>query len=51
MSVDLMEHELIDLPNNEVEDNDNISSIEASDQWTSWKNDLATTMYNNWLGN
>ena len=31
MSVDPMEHELVDLPNNEVEDNDSISSIEASD--------------------
>ena len=51
MSVDPMEHELVDLPNNEVEDNDSISSIEASDQWTSWRNDLATTMYNNWLRN
>ena len=35
MSVDPMEHELVDLPNNEVEDNDSISSIEASNQWTS----------------
>ena len=51
MYVDPMEHELVDLSNNEVEDNDSISSIEASDQWTSWRNDLSITMYNNWLGN
>ena len=51
MSVDLIEHKLVDISNNEVEDNDNISSLEASNQWISWRNDLATTMYNNWLGN
>ena len=51
MYVDPMEHELVDLSNNEVEDNDSISSIKASDQWASWRNDLATTMYTNWLGN
>ncbi|KAH9670338.1 hypothetical protein KPL70_016943 [Citrus sinensis] len=35
MSVDPIENELVDISNNEVEDNDNISSIEASDQWKS----------------
>ena len=28
----------------------NISTLEASDQWTGWRNDLATVMYNDWLG-
>ena len=35
MLVDPIEHELLDIPNNEVDDSDNISSLEASDQWTS----------------
>ncbi|KAL9412149.1 hypothetical protein AB3S75_045716 [Citrus x aurantiifolia] len=51
MLVDPIEHELLDISNNEVDDSDNISNLEASYQWTSWRNDLATTMYNNWLGN
>ena len=51
MLVDPIEHELLDIFNNKVDDSDKISSLEASDQWTSWRNDLATAMYNNWLGN
>ena len=51
MLVDPIEHELLDISNNEVDDSDNISSLKASDQQTSWRNDLATAMYNNWLGN
>lgn len=31
MSVDPIEHELLDISNNEVEDSDNISSLEALD--------------------
>lgn len=38
--MDLVEHELLNISNNEVENNDNISSLEASNQWTSWRNDL-----------
>ena len=32
MLVDPIEHELVDISNNEVDDSDNISSLEASDQ-------------------
>lgn len=51
MSVDPMKHELVDISNNEVEDINSISSLEALDQWTSWRNDLVIAMYSNWLGN
>ena len=32
MLVDPIEHELLDISNNEVDDSDNISSLKASDQ-------------------
>lgn len=49
--MDPMKHELVDISNNEVEDINSISSLEALDQWTSWRNDLVIAMYSNWLGN
>ncbi|KAH9794151.1 DDE Tnp4 domain-containing protein [Citrus sinensis] len=51
MSVDPLEHELLEIDNNEVQDASNITTLEASDQWTGWRNDLADAMYNEWLGN
>ena len=51
MSMDPMKHELVDISNNEVEDINSISSLEALDQWTSWRNDLVIAMYSNWIGN
>ncbi|KDO40023.1 hypothetical protein CISIN_1g041506mg, partial [Citrus sinensis] len=41
MSVDPLEHELIEIDNNEVQDANNITTLEASDQWTGWRNDSA----------
>lgn len=35
MYVDPMEHELLDISNNQVQDNDYISSLEALEQWMS----------------
>lgn len=39
------------LDDNEVQDRSNITNVEAPDQWTGWRNDLAGAMYNEWLGN
>ncbi|KAH9681176.1 DDE Tnp4 domain-containing protein [Citrus sinensis] len=51
MSVDPLEHELLEIDNNEVQDANNITTLEASDQWTGWRNDLADAMCNEWLEN
>ncbi|CAL9005041.1 unnamed protein product [Prunus brigantina] len=49
MSMDPMEHEMNEI--NEVEntvEGDTIGTIEASNQWTAWKDDLALQLYNEW---
>lgn len=45
MFVDPMAHELLDISNNKIQDNDNISNLEALDQYMSWRNNLATEEY------
>ena len=52
MSRDPLEHEI-----NEIEETENmiegdmVGTIGASDEWTTWRNDLAFQMYNEWQGN
>ncbi|KAL6293663.1 hypothetical protein ACE6H2_001805 [Prunus campanulata] len=49
MSMDPMEHEVNEI--NEAEntiEGDTIGTVEASNQWTAWRDDLALQLYNEW---
>ncbi|KAG8363844.1 hypothetical protein BUALT_Bualt19G0064700 [Buddleja alternifolia] len=52
MSVDPLEHELddMDLENELDHDVEFIETIETSHKWSSWRDSLATSMYNEWRG-
>lgn len=49
--MDPLEHELPEIDDSEVQYVNNITTLEASDQWTGLRNDLVDAMYNEWLGN
>lgn len=52
MSIDpLCWDELLEIDDNEEQDTNNITTLEASDQWTRWRNDLVDAVFNEWLGN
>ncbi|KAG8369809.1 hypothetical protein BUALT_Bualt14G0052400 [Buddleja alternifolia] len=50
MSVDPLEHELddMDLENELDHDVEFIETVETSHEWSSWRDSLATSMYNEW---
>nr|XP_011464621.1 PREDICTED: uncharacterized protein LOC105351565 [Fragaria vesca subsp. vesca] len=49
MSVDPIKHEYDRQRRNEnLEDNDYITSIETSDEWSAWRENLANEMFNTW---
>ncbi|KAK0585294.1 hypothetical protein LWI29_026372 [Acer saccharum] len=50
MSVDPMEHELSDIIEDEV-DHDVIGQVSSSPEWTIWRDNLASQMFNEWRGN
>ncbi|KAI3461571.1 hypothetical protein Pfo_018234 [Paulownia fortunei] len=44
---DLLEHLIYDIIDNQVDDNDDyIDNVKPSQQWTTWRENLAITMYN-----
>lgn len=51
MSVDPIEH-LYDSQhmNENLGVNDYITSVEPSDEWSAWRDNLATEMFNTWRG-
>ena len=52
MSRDPLEHEINEIEETEnVIEGDMVGTIGASDEWTTWRNDLAFQMYNEWQGN
>ncbi|BFG20828.1 hypothetical protein CerSpe_071020 [Prunus speciosa] len=52
MDVDPLESELNDTENGETnQDGDVLGTIEPSDQWTVWRNNLAMQMYDEWNRN
>ena len=49
MSVDPIKHEYDRQRRNEnLEDNDYITSVETSDEWSAWRENLANEMFNTW---
>ncbi|BFG15765.1 hypothetical protein CerSpe_020390 [Prunus speciosa] len=52
MAIDPLENELNGTENGETnQDGDVLSTIEPSDQWTAWRNNLAMQMYDEWNRN
>ncbi|KAI5313845.1 hypothetical protein L3X38_043021 [Prunus dulcis] len=52
MSRDPLEYEINEIEETEnVIEGDMVGTIGASDEWTTWRNDLAFQMYNEWQGN
>ncbi|KAK3221419.1 hypothetical protein Dsin_008444 [Dipteronia sinensis] len=49
-SVDPMEHELNEIIKDEV-DHDVIGQVSSSLEWTTWRDNLASQMFNEWRGN
>ena len=50
MTVDPLEHEVIEVDEDEV-DNDFIGQASSSQHWTTWRDNMAIQMFNEWRGN
>ncbi|KAL6187964.1 hypothetical protein ACLB2K_039359 [Fragaria x ananassa] len=50
MSVDPMENVVFPLEPQNLEDIDVVGTVDSSDQWNAWRNDLALQMFNEWRG-
>ncbi|KAL6204879.1 hypothetical protein ACLB2K_022146 [Fragaria x ananassa] len=50
MFVDPMEHEVFPLEPENRKDVNVIGTVKPSNQWTTWRNDIALQMYNEWRG-
>ncbi|KAL6188975.1 hypothetical protein ACLB2K_040365 [Fragaria x ananassa] len=50
MYVDPMENVVFPLETQNVDDIDVVGTVDSSDQWTAWRNDLALQMFNEWRG-
>ena len=46
MSIDPMEYAVCELDAQNGEEADVVGTVEASNQWTTWRNDLASQMHN-----
>ncbi|TXG53527.1 hypothetical protein EZV62_018783 [Acer yangbiense] len=50
ISIDPMEHELSEIIEDEL-DHDVIGQVSSSPEWTTWRDNLASQMFNEWRGN
>ena len=47
MAVDPLENEFNDIPEN-MDNTEYIDTVEPSDEWSDWRDNLAMDMYNDW---
>lgn len=51
MSIDLLEHEVTDINDFEDEDVETLGTLDSSDEWNMWRNNLTMDMFDEWRGN